>query len=414
MEYEKERVRFLPKNVRHRHDKGQVPPVIIPSPAGPAFERAVRRQETKPASEYASDSTYTYPSVKITRSRQDKVIKKKVESTLLYKPKFPSYPAFRMCRFSDFDVSTSNKLGKGGFGNVFLGRHRATGVPVAIKLISHTSIEKSPKHVENEETIHGRLYNPFIARFYCTMADPVTSDIYFVLEYADGPNLAKKISKSHPIPHGHIQKWVAQIVLGLEYLHDQCIVYRDMKAENVIIDEDNNAKLIDFGLSVFDCNNELKNVAGTLEYTAPEMASRLPHGRAIDYYGLGILLFTIKTGRLPYSFKSSGLDKKGYLKKIATRTSLSTTSDPLYDLFIARLCDPDPNTRWGVSEQSRKELRLHPFFDGINWATLEKQVISFKQYESTSLTTSATVPNSVSLDGFISSGQIKKLAGPTK
>jgi protein-serine/threonine kinase len=69
-----------------------------------------------------------------------------------------------------------------------------------------------------------------------------------------------------------------------------------MKAENIIIHQNNNAILIDFGLSVFDCNNELKNVAGTLEYTSPEMASRSLHGRAINFYELGIRLYAIKTG----------------------------------------------------------------------------------------------------------------------
>lgn len=413
-------IRLMPKRIRKQAKED---PVIF-TPAEPAIRRELTMQKktsffsagnrSRSLSSYASYLD-NVTETKVHRQRDRDQLKKKVQSTLLYKPKFPSYPAFKMCRLEDFDVSRSSKLGKGGFGNVFLGRHRQSGVPVALKLISHTSIKKSPKHVEFEETIHGRLYHPHIAKFYCTMADASSSDIFFALQYVPGDNLAKKLSKEFPVSHDLIQRWVAQIVLALEYLHDSCIVYRDMKAENIIIDSNNNAKLIDFGLSVFDCFNELRNVAGTLEYTAPEMAARSAHGREIDFYGLGILLFTMKTGRLPLPFKRSGMDKKAYLSYVAETFHIPKTQDPIYDDLIGHLCNRDPRQRWGLSSESRKFIRQHAFFNGINWPAMEDEVRSTRQFTSTGKFDQAfNIGDAVPLDVYISSGDIQRNIAPTK
>ncbi len=415
LETGKDKIKLLPKTIR------RLPPS---TPIQNAFQSIpkktplVREQAKKPTVSYTDDedSIYTYDSYsqnKVNRINRPRtkvsIFAKKVKTTLLYKPKYPAYPAFNMCHLKDFEVAKGTKLGKGGFGNVFLGRHSESGVPVAIKLISAQSIKKSPKHVEFEETIHARLYNPFIAKFYCTMADPDSDDIYFAIEYVSGDNLAKRISKSHPISHTLIQRWIAEIVLALEYLHDQCIVYRDLKAENVIIDENDHAKLIDFGLSVHDCDNMLRNVAGTLEYTSPEMASKMEHGRAIDYYGLGVLLYTIKAGRLPLSFKASKMEKKDYLKYIASNFRMPLTDNDIYDDLISHLCDRNPDARWGLSKETRKLLRYHEFFGGFDWKEAEAQVANAKQHSPIiSYTTPTSLKDAMPLDRFILSGEVAK------
>lgn len=400
------KLRLSPKKIVHNHSD----PLKV-------VDKEINRRELtlnhsssylKSPSVSSSDIT-TVPSKtrsSVRRSIEKAKARNQVAPTLLYKPKFPAYPSFGMCNLSDFEVSTGEKLGKGGFGKVFMGRHIKTGIPVAIKLISHESIKKSPKHVENEETIHGRLYNPWVAKFYCTMADPETSDIYFVLEYVPGLNLAKRLTKDRNVPRENLKMWIAEIVLALEYLHKQCIVYRDLKAENILISPDNHIRLIDFGLSVFDCENKLKNVAGTLEYTAPEMASRVPHGRAIDFYSLGVLLFTLVAGKLPLSYKKSGLDKKGFLKLIAKGFDFPATGDAIADDLISHLCDRNPATRWGLDEKYRKQLQSHPFFKGIDWLKLEE---THKQQTQYPLITarSPEIPNSKPLDVVLATGGLE-------
>lgn len=419
------RVRFNPKKIRHRPNstsraKASLKAGLDDPPRG-TKKRQGSTSTRKPGDSLYTASMTTFSSesrVQVKRDRKKvEAIKKKVEPTLLYKPKYPAYPEFKMCNLADFDVSRGGKLGKGGFGNVFLGRHRQTSTPVAIKLIGRQSIQKSPKHVEYEETIHGRLYHPFIAKFYCTMADEATSDIYFALQYIPGNNLAKHIGMHHPIKNGHIQRWMAQIILALEYLHDQCIVYRDMKAENVIIDDAGNAMLIDFGLSVFDCHRKLKNVAGTLEYTSPQMARRDFHGREVDYYGLGILLYTIKAGRLPFSFKASGKDKKGFLEFLAGEPNIPSTGDRVIDDLISHLSDTDADRRWGVSSTSRQKLRAHPFFTGFNWNGLEEQVRRIKQYQplvNTVDNEEDALQDAIPLNEYIKSGDFLKKIAPAK
>lgn len=397
-------VKLVPKRL-NRVQRVNVAPV---APDKAPWDKGARHREetflssTRPYSSTSEKQTST----RIIRQRErETALRKKMEATLLYKPKFPASRQFQMCRLADFDVSMDSKLGRGGFGSVFLGQHRATGVPVAIKFISNVSIRKSPKHVEHEETIHGRLVHPGIVRFGCTMIDPKTSDIFFVMEYIPGLTLSKRIGRDKAIAHALIQKWVAQITLALNYMHDEWIVYRDMKAENIIINDEDDAKVLDFGLTVRD-DGSLKNVAGTLEYTAPEMAARRLHGREVDFYGLGILVYTLKMGRLPFRFRESKLDKKGYLRKVANEFRIPLTNDPVYDDLLARLCDRNPATRWGVSPETRSLLRKHPFFSGLDWAALEAKALEARPDSPITGPAGFRLSNPVPLTEFIESGEL--------
>lgn len=286
----------------------------------------------------------------------------------LYWPKCTVSSLFGQCNLADFDVNMGNVLGSGGYGKVYLGRHKPSGKAVALKQISAESL--NPKHVEFEETIHHSLHHPLISKFHCSMRDE-RGNLFFAIEYIPGGNLGGRIGKRDRLSRSTAQRYTAEIVSALEYLHSKCIVYRDLKASNLLVSKRGHIKLIDFGLSVYDCDNKLRGFAGTLEYAAPEMAAHKTYGREVDYYSLGILVFRMVTGRLPVTRNQVGMDKPEFLAMVARGFPFPSTGDKVADDLIAHLCDRDPAARWGVRADSKQSIRQHPFFHGFHWGSLK-------------------------------------------
>jgi serine/threonine protein kinase len=174
-----------------------------------------------------------------------------------------------------------------------------------------------------------------------------------------------------------LAKYVAQIVLALRYMHYNCVVYRDLKAENIMIDENDNIKLGDLGLAKYDCDNDLSNLAGTVEYLAPEVAGKRKYGRACDYYSLAVLVYHLQTGRLPYKHKKE--QKEAFIKQLAAgKQKIASTGNASADELIRILSDYDPVQRWSNVYVNFEKFKGLKYFDGIDWNMLED--ISANQY----------------------------------
>lgn len=301
---------------------------------------------------------------------------------LLYTPKQTESSTFGKCHLEDFEVSSATVLGQGGYGQVFLGRHRKTGKAVAIKQIKAEIL--NPGHVEHEETIHHGLRHPFVAKFHCTLKDR-SGNVYFVIEYIPGKNLGRRLGHKTRLSKSTIQRYVAEIIIALEFIHSKGIVYRDLKASNILVSKSDHIKLIDFGLSVYDTKNNLRGFAGTLEYAAPEMAAHRFYGRAVDFYSLGILVFKLVTNRLPLSRHEVGLEKHEFLELVASGFDFPSTGNDVADDLIAHFCDRNPSTRYGVDPAYRNDIREHPFFKGFNWNTVSSKSDDYEMESASSI-----------------------------
>lgn len=191
----------------------------------------------------------------------------------------------------------------GSFGKVYLVRDKASSILYAMKVLKKDYIirKNQVEHTKTERSVLGYARHPFIVGL--NMAFQTADKLFFVLDYCGGGELFFHLGKVGRFPEERSKFYAAQIVLALEYVHKLGVIYRDLKPENVLLDQHGNVRLTDFGLSkegVSDHSTGANSFCGTPEYIAPEVLLRQGHGRAVDWWSLGALLYEMITGLPPF------------------------------------------------------------------------------------------------------------------
>ncbi|OAV93380.1 CAMK/CAMKL/MARK protein kinase [Puccinia triticina 1-1 BBBD Race 1] len=188
-------------------------------------------------------------------------------------------------------------IGEGSFGTVRLGIHRLTGSRVAIKHIPKSS---SPPLLTREIHHHRRLHHPNVVQLYEVIA--TEHSIWLITELCSGGELFDYLVEKTRFSEFEARRLFGQICLGLGYVHGKGVVHRDLKLENVLLDERCNPKLADFGFGrEFEPRKLLDTFCGTTGYAAPEMlAGKKYLGEEVDIWSLGIILHALLTGSLPF------------------------------------------------------------------------------------------------------------------
>lgn len=196
------------------------------------------------------------------------------------------------------------ELQTGSFGKVFLVRDKSNGTLYAMKVLRKDYIIKKNQieHTKTERSVLGRaVHHPYIVGL--NMAFQTADKLFLVLDYCPGGELFFHLGKVGRFPEERARFYAAQITLALEYVHKMDVIYRDLKPENVLLDQNGNVRLTDFGLSkegVSDHSTGANSFCGTPEYIAPEVLRREGHGRAVDWWSLGALLYEMITGLPPF------------------------------------------------------------------------------------------------------------------
>jgi serine/threonine protein kinase len=227
------------------------------------------------------------------------------------------------------------KLGHGCFGEVWLVQHNETGDFFALKIISK-STSNDPF---NELKIAGILgESPYVVKTYAFSQNQ--ENLYIIMEYVSG---AKDLCDFVSMNPGYFQsnpssfwKVAFGILMGIHYMHQNGVAHGDIKPENVMVDLDMNAKLIDFGLSL-PFAHLLCNTMGTMNYMAPEMAKGTPRDEKIDIWSFGILLYTILTCSFPSALSSTRncpeAKKQSILRKLQN-LQLDTQFNPFQQMAM--------------------------------------------------------------------------------
>uniref|UniRef100_A0A8C6PA98 non-specific serine/threonine protein kinase n=1 Tax=Nothobranchius furzeri TaxID=105023 RepID=A0A8C6PA98_NOTFU len=265
---------------------------------------------------------------------------------------------------NDFDYL--KLLGKGTFGKVILVREKASGTYYAMKILKKEVIiaKDEVAHTLTESRVLKNTRHPFLTSLKYSFQ---TKDrLCFVMEYVNGGELFFHLSRERVFSEDRTRFYGAEIVSALDYLHSAKIVYRDLKLENLMLDKDGHIKITDFGLCKEGITDTatMKTFCGTPEYLAPEVLEDNDYGRAVDWWGLGVVTYEMMCGRLPfYNQDHEKLFELILMEEIKFPRTLSADAKSL----LSGLLIKDPNKRLGGGPDDAKEIMRHSFFGSVDW-----------------------------------------------
>lgn len=313
---------------------------------------------------------------------QGNIVAKTKVTLLIYSPQIEAPLPIRKIgeagiKFTDLQIQ--RLVGKGNSGNVFLVRNAKNNKLYALKCIEKSRIRhlKQIQHAKNELHVIRTIKHPFCTEYVQSYQD--FSKLYILQEWVSGGELFNQMQNDQTFKETAANFYAANVLCAIEHLHNYEIVYRDLKPENLLLDQDGYIKIADFGFA--------KNVAesgrtfticGTPEYQAPEVVYKKGTTKEADYWSLGILIYEMLVGYTP--FRST--DDEPYRIYQQARTGRFVIPNNLHlsrdaQDIIKKLIVVNPNERLGSGKGGILRIKSHPWFQNMDWnALLEKRIKS--------------------------------------
>ena len=255
------------------------------------------------------------------------------------------------------DYELLAELGRGSFAVVYKAFHKVTSEYVAVKMLSKVAILQNDMldPVMRELEIMKMADHPLVVHLFEVLEDE--NYIYIVMELLEGGNLLTFINEQGSLPEDNAKHIFRQLVSAMEYLHDTLkVVHRDLKAENLLFDKNNNLRIIDFGLSRrnVEDGDVCTTVCGSPAYAAPEVIRGTGYSNLVDVWSAGIILYGMVVGSLP--FYDQNLSKQ--LQMVLTQeVEYPPTMTPMLVGLMERILERDPAQRITI-----EQIKLHPWF----------------------------------------------------
>ena len=297
----------------------------------------------------------------------DKIEKKRKVGTI-----FSNHKTIKNVGVDDFKLI--KVIGRGSYGKVVLVQFKQTNDLYAMKSLKKNVLldEDQVESALLEKRILQSIKHPFLVGMeFCFQTE---ERVYFILPFIRGGELFQHLRQYKYFSEDKVKFYASIIGLALEYLHQNDIIYRDIKPENILIEEDGYLKLIDFGMAKILKDDEKTNsFCGTPEYLAPEIITGEGHDRMADWWSYGTLVYEMLFGIPP--FFNENMEK---MYDMITKSELRfpkkfKVSDEAKDL-LSKLLVKDQKERFGRNG-GFEEIKKHPFFKGMDFKALEEKKI---------------------------------------
>jgi serine/threonine-protein kinase len=259
----------------------------------------------------------------------------------------------------DGRYQVERKLGAGGMANVYLAEDQELGRRVAIKILNdrHANDEQFVERFRREAKNAAALSHPNIVSIYDR--GEAEGSYYIAMEYLDGRSLKELIISRGPAPLNVAIEYARQILSALRFAHRHGIVHRDIKPHNVLVDAEGRVKVTDFGIARAGTSQmtEAGSIVGTAQYLSPEQARGTGVDQRSDLYSLGIVLYELVTGTLPFN---GDTPVEIAMKHLSQNAELPSTIRPELprelDLVVTRALAKDPDERYQSAEEMDADL----------------------------------------------------------
>ncbi|CAK83232.1 unnamed protein product (macronuclear) [Paramecium tetraurelia] len=256
-------------------------------------------------------------------------------------------------------------IGKGSFGEVYL--VQKSNQLYAMKVLHKNRIMKHnlTRYALTERNVLSITSHPFIVKL--RFAFQTQDKLFMILDYCPGGDLGEVLQKQKRLPENIVKNYLCEIVLALEDLHKRDIIFRDLKPDNIVLDSEGHALLTDFGLSkegILEPSTGARSFCGSVAYLAPEMLKRSGHGKAVDWYLLGVVMYELLVGLPPYY--ANNREELFYNIENASLKIPSYISLEARNLLKA-LLQRNPAKRLGSGKGDSEEIKAHQYFYDVDW-----------------------------------------------
>eukprot|EP00401_Gymnodinium_catenatum_P079135 CAMPEP_0117560810 /NCGR_PEP_ID=MMETSP0784-20121206/54070_1 /TAXON_ID=39447 /ORGANISM="" /LENGTH=326 /DNA_ID=CAMNT_0005358235 /DNA_START=64 /DNA_END=1041 /DNA_ORIENTATION=- len=264
------------------------------------------------------------------------------------------------------DFVQGKTLGTGAFGRVKFATHKASGEHYALKMLKKHSIIKMKQvdHIMSEKAILAQLRHPFIVNLFGTFHDD--RFVFLLLEYVVGGEFFTYLRKAGRLENDAAAFYGAQIGAIFEYCHSKNVIYRDLKPENILLMSDGYLKLTDFGFAKV-IEHRTYTLCGTPEYIAPEVLLNKGHGKPVDWWTLGILIYEMIVGYPPFVDE----DPMGIYQKILSgKIVFPKLFDKNAKSLVKKLLTAELSKRYGNLKNGVDDIKMHKWFKDVPWDEL--------------------------------------------